>query len=150
MRISDWSSDVCSSDLLAVRLIPQQEADLVVKRVHRLLAVAPRGHAVVKPPQHLLPVFLHRNRLEAGLFEIGRLGRPVVLVMVRQIDPGIAFPFADKRRQRTQFSRIGNFVRHNSSPSCCWDATLTPARPRWLIAPLNASNRPNQKTEKSS
>src|SRR3546814_10271316 len=86
MRISDWSSDVCSSDL----------------RVHRLLAVAPRGHAVVKPPQHLLPVFLHRNRLEAGLFEIGRLGRPVVLVMVRQIDPGIAFPRSEEHTSELQ------------------------------------------------
>src|SRR3546814_16378909 len=114
MRISDWSSDVCSSDLLAVRLIPQQEADLVVKRVPRLLAVAPRGHAVVKTPQHLLPVFLPRNRLEAGLFEIGRLGRPVVLVMVRQLDTGLAFPFADKRRQRPQFSRQKNFLQQKS------------------------------------
>src|SRR3546814_3657030 len=125
MRISDWSSDVCSSDLLAVRLIPQQEADLVVKRVHRLLAVAPRGHAVVKPPQHLLPVFLHRNRLEAGLFEIGRLGRPVVLVMVRQIDRGIAFPFADKRRSEEHTSELQSLMRNSYAVFCLKQKTPT-------------------------
>ncbi len=31
-------------------LIPQQKADLVVEGVHRLFAMAPRGHAVMKAP----------------------------------------------------------------------------------------------------
>src|SRR3546814_3255646 len=32
--------------------------------------------------------------------------------MIRKIDSDIAFPFADERRQRTQFTRIGNIIRH--------------------------------------
>src|SRR3546814_11805975 len=37
MRISDWSSDVCSSDLLAVRLVGDDEAEARGLAAHRVL-----------------------------------------------------------------------------------------------------------------
>jgi hypothetical protein len=97
---------------LAVRVVPQEEADLIMERVHCFLAVAPGGHAIMEAPQHLLAVFLDRDRLEECLFEIAGLGRPVVLVVIRTVDPAIAFPFADEWRQRPQLPRIGDLVRH--------------------------------------
>src|SRR3546814_14347880 len=52
MRISDWSSDVCSSDLLAVVVGADEEVDVrrtlavAAKRGQQLLGRAARGHAV--------------------------------------------------------------------------------------------------------
>src|SRR3546814_2921478 len=48
MRISDWSSDVCSSDLIAFRNQPLRDVDEVVERV-----LAPVGLArqIPFPPQ---------------------------------------------------------------------------------------------------
>src|SRR3546814_8536193 len=36
MRISDWSSDVCSSDLCAIRLTPPTQVDLIQRRLTRV------------------------------------------------------------------------------------------------------------------
>src|SRR3546814_20105746 len=57
MRISDWSSDVCSSDLAEVQAVEDQEAD--DPEHHRLRLPAeesgehPRTHALVGPAQRV-------------------------------------------------------------------------------------------------
>src|SRR3546814_17942967 len=43
MRISDWSSDVCSSDLIGVKGIERREAGLALARKQRLEAVVHIG-----------------------------------------------------------------------------------------------------------
>src|SRR3546814_2320453 len=54
MRISDWSSDVCSSDLigqaverLTDQLAQRRRADALDRRIHRVEAVAERAGLVV-------------------------------------------------------------------------------------------------------
>src|SRR3546814_20698671 len=47
MRISDWSSDVCSSDLLGARRIPQQyQAEQLQVRLGCTRALGERQHTV--------------------------------------------------------------------------------------------------------
>src|SRR3546814_6872865 len=48
MRISDWSSDVCSSDLSAVRAGGSVKRDAVEDRAHRVLADAEVERAAVR------------------------------------------------------------------------------------------------------
>src|SRR3546814_15973388 len=55
MRISVWSSDVCSSDLLILRHARRREGRLAIARAsHRLIAERARGH--VLPYQYAEPV----------------------------------------------------------------------------------------------
>src|SRR3546814_4140003 len=61
MRISDWSSDVCSSDL-----VEQQRVDVAGLQLHRagafeLDVAAPRGHALVPVVGRLLVGLLDRS-----------------------------------------------------------------------------------------
>src|SRR5574340_468218 len=84
--------------------LPQQVADLVVEGIHRLLAVAPRGHPVVQPLHRLLAVLDDRDRLEPGLLEVAGFGGLVLLVVVREIDADVALPFADQRHQWTELA----------------------------------------------
>src|SRR3546814_13441149 len=44
MRISDWSSDVCSSDLLARQEGRARYAEVVFRKPHRHVEREPRGH----------------------------------------------------------------------------------------------------------
>src|SRR3546814_17500534 len=53
MRISDWSSDVCSSDLFAVALVEGE--DLVVLPHHIEMAVGQRRRAAQRAAGALLP-----------------------------------------------------------------------------------------------
>src|SRR3546814_6405713 len=53
MRISDWSSDVCSSDLVTELWQPRQTCD-IHSELHRIRQLAPR------PPVHK-PVFIAGN-----------------------------------------------------------------------------------------
>src|SRR3546814_14299257 len=55
MRISVWSSDVCSSDLLILRHARRREGRLAIARAsHRMIAERARGH--VLPYQTAEPV----------------------------------------------------------------------------------------------
>src|SRR3546814_940610 len=67
MRISDWSSDVCSSDLARLRDIAQLDA-LTPRRRRRIIldrafepAVEPRGRHAVRPDFALLERGAHQR-----------------------------------------------------------------------------------------
>src|SRR3546814_2276333 len=49
MRISDWSSDVCSSDLFAVRAVPESRARVDAGFRHRFLPGPPRRGDSLRP-----------------------------------------------------------------------------------------------------
>src|SRR3546814_6494065 len=51
MRISDWSSDVCSSDLRHLWLKDAQRSSLFIKLMHQVQDIA-RGAAEPVEPQH--------------------------------------------------------------------------------------------------
>src|SRR3546814_8344576 len=103
MRISDWSSDVCSSDLHRAVVLEQEREHAVVHAVGVLLlqgerkrhaAVAVVAGLVPDPPrgQHVFPVRMaaghrvapHRNDVAAGLHqfevEFGQVLERAVLV----------------------------------------------------------------------
>src|SRR3546814_19164859 len=64
MRISDWSSDVCSSDLFRGNFQPSRQRNL-----------------------NLANGLLGRRRMGAAIFEIGNIGDPaIVLVRPEQVD----------------------------------------------------------------
>src|SRR3546814_15338334 len=88
MRISDWSSDVCSSDLL----LSVEPAGAVDARQHRVLLVAapigprhPRqlerlrielaGRRQMRPAAHVEPV--GAGPVDGQLLALGQFGRPV-------------------------------------------------------------------------
>src|SRR3546814_17126378 len=80
MRISDWSSDVCSSDLLSRRI------------GERLIDIVPAGRGTrdMAPPKNRRPGF--SRRAQYGLFlgyVIAVAGAPVgaILLVVSAIDP---------------------------------------------------------------
>src|SRR3546814_8325172 len=87
MRISDWSSDVCSSDLAEVnRLVDQQQSEW--QRLHRLLAA--QGIVVhgAGSDAHALRAVLRSYFLD----QIFPILTPQVL------DPAHPFPFIPNRR----------------------------------------------------
>src|SRR3546814_20477352 len=73
MRISDWSSDVCSSDLLAVKAM---EEELVLAYVDGALAgclfAAPRGDALYLGKIAVRPGLQGRGLARRLLAQIGR------------------------------------------------------------------------------
>src|SRR3546814_11808141 len=80
MRISDWSSDVCSSDLLPVEGMGggAMVMQLFMPR-HRLLPVGP---VIARhPPQHVgRPAFRRRHRLQEPVAPTGqRLGMDAMI-----------------------------------------------------------------------
>src|SRR3546814_7014844 len=54
MRISDWSSDVCSSDLLEVRRLERQIGEPLVRKAHRFQPPQPFGIARQAVAAHFL------------------------------------------------------------------------------------------------
>src|SRR3546814_16366816 len=78
MRISDWSSDVCSSDLIALRR----------KRVTEMIP----GTSATTPPQRR-PVILHVSFDEAG----AAIGRLIAIAMppTRAAETGASWKVAD-------------------------------------------------------
>src|SRR3546814_9047870 len=73
MRISDWSSDVCSSDLverrLALSLHPAAGPEILVERRYAGLRIAQIGDDLLQHGDH------HRLILPEIQFRRGRLGR---------------------------------------------------------------------------
>src|SRR3546814_2351315 len=82
MRISDWSSDVCSSDLVLAGLQPQrvaaaEHAHLVGRQRARVVAFADRGPALEHIGERVVPfrqrVLPHRACVERDV-EVQRIG----------------------------------------------------------------------------
>src|SRR3546814_19463488 len=73
MRISDWSSDVCSSDLGGNAQLGQAVPALVEGLAHATLAAhaAQEGHAVELPLQVVVPLVV--NALQAAGFAVALL-----------------------------------------------------------------------------
>src|SRR3546814_7050346 len=89
MRISDWSSDVCSSDLLA-RVFYQVDA------AYQRVAARHIGQ---------IPANVLAGRTHADKFTV----KPVmVLQMVEQTSP--KFAVCRRRKMRTGFQEMGNFT----------------------------------------
>src|SRR3546814_14655139 len=82
MRISDWSSDVCSSDLdSSSAIMPPSEE--VTQRLDRLSAASTPRFEPVRGPMQTVKIYPHgvaRNRL---LQAVTRLGVPAVIVKDR-------------------------------------------------------------------
>src|SRR3546814_1811477 len=83
MRISDWSSDVCSSDL-----VEQQRVDVARLQLHRagafgLDVAAPRGHALVPVVGRLLVGLLDQQQRRVGARE--RTPLPVAILESRAL-----------------------------------------------------------------
>src|SRR3546814_10894417 len=75
MRISDWSSDVCSSDLLRLGILPLYAAQRLFPRLADLRAKHPDLHLDIDTAGHTVA------RLGAGL--------DVAIALPREIDPAL-------------------------------------------------------------
>src|SRR5699024_10482657 len=95
---------------LAIDVIPQQIADLVVERNHGFLAMAPGHHAELESFKRLLPVMLRGDRFEPGFFKVAGCYRLIVFVAVGHIKADVAFPMADQRRQWPQTLKTLHFT----------------------------------------
>src|SRR3546814_13050560 len=103
MRISDWSSDVCSSDLRAVRGLEAASGLTLFVRRGRGVAITSAGRIVVRAFR------LARNELQNGLYEIAALEGPAVgrigigalpLARAKLLPPAVArFPAAQPEVQ---------------------------------------------------
>src|SRR3546814_7780240 len=75
MRIGDWSSDVCSSDLINEPLIERNWPDIL-----RIMATIAAG--IVAPSQILrkLASYPRQNELALALREVGRIERTLFMI----------------------------------------------------------------------
>src|SRR3546814_7066900 len=76
MRISDWSSDVCSSDL---RIDPPPDRRVIDLQLHRRRRRAPSARHRKKKPK-IIPVEMHASLLPHGAARpAAALSRPAIL-----------------------------------------------------------------------
>src|SRR3546814_4078650 len=84
MRISDWSSDVCSSDLLRLGILPLYAAQRLFPRLADLRAKHPELHLDIDTAGHTVA------RLGEGL--------DVAIALAREIDPALYAKRLDRNR----------------------------------------------------
>src|SRR3546814_18731221 len=105
MRISDWSSDVCSSDLLerpAARYVDQCQYVAVVEQALVALERPPAAHHIIQP-RHIVNADIRRQAqlsqrtvpaaaTQAGQVDGGGVGHAVILAFGRGINTAGACP----------------------------------------------------------
>src|SRR3546814_6920657 len=105
MRISDWSSDVCSSDLHAAAEFADETPRLGMARAGPDIIVADQhpapGAALHGRPAQRRAQLVFR-RLADGIDALGRLAA----LIERRVD--IGYTAADERRQRGAHGTVGN------------------------------------------
>src|SRR3546814_12736831 len=99
MRISDWSSDVCSSDLLEVRRLERQIGEPFVRKAHRFQPPQPFGIARQAVAAHFL----------FGRADLGDAFEEPHVVTRNAVDLGERPALADRqsRVERSEESPVG-------------------------------------------
>src|SRR3546814_323796 len=75
MRISDWSSDGCSSDLIRTDIIGEQWEDVL-----RLVGSIKAGHVAPSVMLRKLAAYERQNQLDVALQEIGKIERTLFML----------------------------------------------------------------------
>src|SRR3546814_16942470 len=90
MRISDWSSDVCSSDLITVSSVPGSGSALLqsARGAHCLLALAGRDAVLLEPVVGIGVVVVGRDLAVAvAQVQRARFGQAAVGIQAQGVQP---------------------------------------------------------------